>query len=211
MSIRRAESVVAIEGDESVEAVVTASGERIEADIVLIGVGSVPNVRLAEHAGIKVANGIVVDEFCRTSEPNIFAAGDVTNHFNPRFGAHMRLEAWQSAQNQGVVAGRNIAGLSEPYQEVPWLWSDQLDLNIQVAGVLKPGDNFTTRGDVTTGTYITFGFREDRLVGACAVSAGRPATRDLRLAHMLLESRVAVSATMLASSDCNLKALLRSA
>ena len=123
------------------------SGETIEADLVLIGIGGMPNTDLAQAAGLDCDNGILVDETCRTSDPHIFAAGDCTNF--PRNGEHIRLESVQNASDQGDLIARLLAGESVTYNAMPWFWSDQYDCKLQIVGlnqgynrtVLRPGNN----------------------------------------------------------------------
>src|SRR5205823_1958978 len=135
VDLRTATGVRTIEGDAGVvRRVITTAGSVIESDLVVVGVGVDPAAELASDAGIDVADGIVVDELCRTSIDNVFAAGDVASHPNPLLCRRLRLEHWQNAQNQGVAAARSMIGRGEPYAEVPWFWSDQYDLNLQMAG-----------------------------------------------------------------------------
>ena len=123
-------SVERITGHERVDELVCTDGEILAADVVVVGIGILPNVEIAANAGLAVANGITVDEFGRTSDANIFAAGDVAFHYNPLLGHHLRLESWANAQNAGVAVGRNVVADPEPYAEIPWFWTDQFDLNM---------------------------------------------------------------------------------
>lgn len=168
--------------------------------VVVVGVGVAPNSELAADAGAVVANGVVVDEYCRTSLPNVYAAGDVTNHFNPLLGRRLRLESWQNAQNQAIAAANNIAGKPTIYAEVPWFWSDQYDINIQMVGVMEPGMQLVWRGDRTA-----FGLIDERLVFAVGFNAGG----DIRLAKRLIEIRAAIPGNKLADLSLNLKDLVR--
>jgi len=161
--------VTSFEGTSKVEAVMTSAG-RVPADAVLIGVGAVPNVELAQAAGLSCDNGIVVDEFARTSDPNIFAAGDCTNH--PAFaGGRVRLESVQNAIDQAKHAALAIVGRAEVYREVPWFWSDQYDLKMQMAGLAKPGDVTVTRGNPELRKFAVFHVRDGAVAAVEAVNA----------------------------------------
>ncbi|HEY0911673.1 MAG TPA: FAD-dependent oxidoreductase, partial [Bradyrhizobium sp.] len=139
VDVRTSISVQRITDENGRARVHTDSGEFL-ADAVLIGIGVVPNVDLAQAAGLEIANGVVVDEYGRTTDSRIYAAGDVTSHFNPLLGRRVRLESWQNAQNQAIAVARNILGAAKPYAEVPWFWSDQYDWNLQIAGIPQTGD-----------------------------------------------------------------------
>lgn len=116
----------------------TTDGRTVAADLVVIGVGAQPNDGLAAEAGLAVDDGIVVDAFGRTSDPAIFAAGDVTNHPSPLYGRRVRLESVHNAMEQAKTVARTIAGDPQPYADVPWFWSDQYDLKLQIAGLGTP-------------------------------------------------------------------------
>lgn len=151
-----------------------ADGDKIEADLVLAGVGVVPETSLAEAAGLDVRDGILVDEYGRTSDPSIFAAGDATRHYNPRYGDHIRLESWQNANLQAEAAGRAMAGDPIAYDDVPWLWSDQGSLNLQMAGHPAGVDTTVVRGDPGSEEGIAlFQFAGTHLVGGVTVNRGK--------------------------------------
>ena len=159
----------AFEGASSVAAVVT-SGGTVPADIVLIGVGIVPNQEIAREAGLQCDNGIVVDECAATSDPDIFAAGDCTNH--PAFaGGRVRLESVQNAIDQAKHAALGMVGRPSPYREVPWFWSDQYDLKLQIAGLAKPEDLVVMRGDPATRKFAAFHLRDGVVAAVEAVNA----------------------------------------
>jgi NADPH-dependent 2,4-dienoyl-CoA reductase/sulfur reductase-like enzyme len=131
-------------------------GSSRDGDLVVIGCGVVPNAEMAAAAGLKVDNGLWVDEFCRTDDQHIWAAGDVTNHVNPLLGRRLRLETWQNAQNQAIAAARNMCGDPQPYAEIPWGWSDQLGVNLQSLGVPASFDSAVMRGDPASGSFTLF-------------------------------------------------------
>jgi NADPH-dependent 2,4-dienoyl-CoA reductase/sulfur reductase-like enzyme len=165
-------------------------------------VGIIPNTELAETAGAASSDGVVVDEYCRTTLENVYAAGDVTNHYNPILERRVRLESWQNAQNQAIAAARNIAGAGRRYSEVPWFWSDQLDTNIQMVGVAQPGLQIVWRGE-----RLAFGLLEGRMSLAVGFNMGG----EIRAARRLIESRAQLSAKRLADPAIKLKDLLTEA
>src|SRR6185437_6722092 len=121
-------------------------GGAIEADLIVVGIGAMPNVELAQTACLSVNDGVLVNEFGETSDRAIFAAGDVTRHFNPVMKRVLRLESWQNAQNQSVAVAKIVAGGHEPFAEVPWFWTDQFDVNLQMAGIHDGCDQLVWRG-----------------------------------------------------------------
>jgi NADPH-dependent 2,4-dienoyl-CoA reductase/sulfur reductase-like enzyme len=172
-------------------ALTVGSGETIAADIVVVGTGAKPDDALAAAAGIKTDNGIVVDEFCRTSDPAVYAAGDVVRFPGPH--GLVRLEDWRHAQDQGAVAGRNAAGASEPYRSVPSFWSEQYDLYLQGVGWPSVAAQRVHRLLPASGTLV---FETD---GARVTAAlGINAQRDIAAARRLIERRIPVEAAALA-------------
>jgi 3-phenylpropionate/trans-cinnamate dioxygenase ferredoxin reductase subunit len=165
-------AVRALEGDRRVERVVAVDGRTFHADLAVIGIGAVPNGELATDAGLEVANGVVVDAFGRTSDPAIFAAGDVTDHPNELFDRRLRLESVHNAMEQAKAVARAIAGQPQPYADVPWFWSDQYDLKLQIAGVGDPDDALIIRGDPATRAFSCLHLRGGRLVAIDCVNRG---------------------------------------
>jgi 3-phenylpropionate/trans-cinnamate dioxygenase ferredoxin reductase subunit len=165
-------AVAALEGDGRVERVVCADGRAFAADLAVIGIGAAPNDELARDAGLAVENGIVVDAFGRTSDPAIFAAGDVTNHPNALFDRRMRLESVHNAMEQAKAVARTIAGQAQAYADVPWFWSDQYDLKLQIAGVGGPDDALILRGDPAMRAFSCLHLCEGRLVAIDCVNRG---------------------------------------
>jgi 3-phenylpropionate/trans-cinnamate dioxygenase ferredoxin reductase subunit len=139
---------------------------------VVIGVGAVPNDALALHAGLAVDNGILVDERGRTSDQRIYAAGDVTNHPNAIYGCRVRLESVHNAMAQAKAVAQAIAGQQARYAEVPWFWSDQYDLKLQIAGLGAPDDELILRGDPAARAFSCLHLREGRLVALECVNRG---------------------------------------
>ena len=203
VDIRLGTGVERIDGDGAVSGVTTSMGERLDADMVVIGVGIIPETVLAEDAGLKVENGIVVDEFCRTSATDIYAAGDVTSHFSHFAGRHIRLEAWQCAQNMAIAAAKVMCGEEAAYSEVPWMWSDQFDTNLQVAGLPDSWDDIVGRGDAASGNYIGFILDGGKIAGAIALNQ----PRDLRLARRMMDAGKEYTAEDLADESISMREL----
>ena len=188
-------------GPDGIEAV-TSAGDVIVADLVVVGTGVAPNVQLAAAAGLAIDDGIVVDECCRTSDPAIFAAGDVVRFPGPNGPA--RLENWRHAQDHGSVAGRNAAGVSTPYVTVPSFWSEQYDLYIQGVG-WEPARGQRVRRPLAGNSWLTFEIADGRLVYAMGINA----QRDLASARRLIERQVPVDAGALADPAQPLAAMLK--
>ena len=202
ISLRTGVPVARILGNGAVKSVQLADGTEIAADLVVIGIGVIPNTELGETAGAASADGLVVDEYCRTTLEDVYAAGDVTNHFNPILERRVRLESWQNAQNQAIAAAHNLAGKARPYAEVPWFWSDQLGTNIQMVGVAEPGMQIVWRGE-----RLAFGLAGGRLRLAVGFNMGG----EIRSARRLIEARTQLSPQRLADSAVRLKDLVTEA
>ena len=190
-------------------AVVLADGSRIAADAVIAGIGSVPETALAEAAGLAVDNGIAVDATLATTDPAIFAAGDCAACAHPLYaGRRIRLEAWRNAQDQGALAARNMLGRGEAIRAVPWFWSDQYELTLQIAGLADEGRTTVVR-DLGDRAQLLFHLAADgRLVAASGVGPLGKIAREIRLAEMLIAQRAAPDPGALASPAVRLKTLL---
>ena len=182
----------------------TDGGALAPADAVVVGIGVLPNIELAREAGLEVDNGIVVDEYGRTTDPDVYAAGDVSSHYNPLLGRHVRLESWQNAQNQAISVARNILGANLPYAEVPWFWSDQYEFNLQIAGLPHPGDEVVARGSAGEGPAVYFHLRGGRLAAAAGVNA----SREVRFGKEIIALGKPVNAAELADPALPLPTLL---
>ncbi len=198
-------AIAAIEPAGDGVEIVLADGERIAADVVIAGIGSLPNTQLADQAGLVVDNGIIVDALGRTSDLDIFAVGDVTRHFNPLLARSLRLESWQNAQNQGIAVAKIIAGSSEPYAELPWFWSDQYDSNFQIVGVPESWDRVVWRGEPQSGKFTACYMAGDRLV--CANTMNN--AREVRFLKQLILSGKSLSDAALADPATNLASLVK--
>ena len=189
--------------------VVLSDDTIIQADLVVIGIGVIPNTELAVAAGLAVDNGIAVDAKLATSDPDIFAAGDCCSFPQPLYDdRRVRLESWRSAQEQGTLAARNMLGAAEPVSGVPWFWSDQYDLSLQIAG-LAEGAGIHVRRELKDGAFVLFHFGPDgRLLAASGIGVGNAVAKDIRLAEMLIGRRAHPDPAALADPAVNLKRLL---
>ena len=204
VDLRTGEGVERFEGAQRVERVIATSGAAIDCDLVVIGVGIVPNTEIAEGAGIAVDNGIVVDEYCQTDVDGIFAAGDVANFYSPILDERLRIEHWANAQSQGRAAALNMLGRKEPYNEVPWFWSDQYDLNMQLVGHAPSWDEVVFRGSVSERTFTAFYLKDGRLRAALAVNR----FRDIRPSRELIKAGLEVDSRKLQDDETELRSLL---
>ncbi len=209
VDIRCDAKIERIDADEGRARVVLAGGETIEADLVVVGIGAVPNTDLAAAAGLSIENGIAVDATLQTSDPDIYAAGDCCSfplcHYGDR---RIRLEAWRNAQDQGTLVAGNLLGGREAITSVPWFWSDQYDLTLQIAG-LAEGAATTVRRELTDDAFILFHLDDTgRLLAASGIGPGNAVARDIRLAEMLIAARKRPDPEALISRDTKLKALL---
>jgi len=182
VEIRTNAQVTGLEGATAVTHVLLADGSRIEADLVLVGIGLVPNTGLAEEAGLECKDGIIVDEFARTSDPDIVAAGDCTSHPSSYADRRLRLESVQNATDQARTAAATLCGHSKPYRAVPWFWSDQYDLKLQMVGLSANHDCRVMRGDPASQSFSVFYFRAGRLIAADSVNR----MQDHMLARQLI-------------------------
>ena len=191
------------------DGVVLADGRKIRADIVIAGIGAAPEIGLAKDSGLAIDNGIACSETLATSDPDIFAAGDCCSFPHQLFGGRrMRLEAWRNATDQANVATENMLGGSKPYAAVPWFWSDQYDLSLQIAG--SPADGVTAvRRQVGEGFVIFHLDGTGRLVAASGIGPGNSISRDVKLAEMLIAREASPPADALADPAVQLKALLK--
>jgi len=207
VDLRFGVQVDAIEGDGSrATGVRLADGEAIAADVVIVGIGITPNTGLAEAAGLTVVNGVLVDEHLTTSDPDIFAAGDVANVYYPHLRTHVRLEHWAAALNQGPVAAANMAGTPTVYDRVPYFYSDQYDWGMEYSGYVPGGtaDDVVVRGDLDAGRFIAFWMIDGRVRAGMNVNIW-DVTEPIQA---LVRSDHPVDAVALADPDVPLAALL---
>ena len=203
VELRLGEGVTALEGDRTVSRVVTASGERVPAELVVIGVGIEPVTELAASAGLDCDDGIEVDEYCRTSAPHVYAIGDCTRHPSRIYGRRLRLESVPNALEQAKTAAASLCGEEQPYDEVPWFWSDQYDLKLQIAGLSEGHDQMVIRGDPAERAFACFYLAGGRLIAVDAVNS----PREFMLSKRLIAEAVRPDPGALADPDVALKSL----
>ena len=193
--------VVRLEGTHSVERVVCADGSTYEADLLIVGVGAVPNTKLAEDAGLACENGIIVDEYCRTVDPDIFAAGDCTSHPSLRYEMRVRLESVDNAFEQGKAAAINMLGRPMAHDRVPWFWSDQFDNKLLIVGLSQGFDQQVLRGDPATRGFSVCYLKGGELIALEAVNH----SKDYMAARKMIAERVKPVADRLADPQIALK------
>ena len=191
----------AFKGSETVESVVCGDHE-IPADLVIVGIGILPNTEMAEAAGLKTNNGLVVDEHCRTSNEHIFAAGDCTNHPNPILNRRLRLESVPNAMEQGRVAASNMLGGSKSYASMPWFWSDQYEHKLQMVGFSKDSDQSIVRGDMESKSFTVFYLKDDSIIAADSVNN----PKEFMASKQLVGKKASIEA--LADTSIDLKTLI---
>ncbi|MDB5536442.1 MAG: ferredoxin reductase [Devosia sp.] len=202
------DAIAGIESGADSAAVTLASGMRVDADLVLIGIGAVPNVGLAEAAGLAIDNGIAVDGQLATGDADIFAAGDCASFPLAIYGGRrVRLESWRNAQDQGNLAARNMLGAGEVGASVPWFWSDQYELTLQIAGLADEGV-LTVERELAEGSILFHLSADGRLVAASGIGVGNAVAKDIRLAEMLIGRGARPDMAALGDPGVRLKALL---
>ena len=204
VTVRLAESIAAIEGDSHVTGVRLVDGEVIAADLVIVGIGIIPAVEPLIAAGADGGNGVSVDEYCRTSLPDVYAVGDCAAHAN-RFagGATIRLESVQNANDQATSAAKHICGIDAPYDAVPWFWSNQYDLRLQTVGLSIGHDQTVVRGDPANRSFSVIYLKDGGVIALDCVNA----TKDYVQGRALVLSRAHIDAARLADAGTPLKGL----
>ncbi len=202
VDIRTSTAVTAFEGNGKVDRVICGDAS-YEVDLVIVGIGIVPNVELAAEAGLAVDNGIMVDDCTRTDDPDIFAAGDCTNHPNAIIGERLRLESVPNALAQGKAVALAIMGKPTPVVEVPWFWSDQYDLKLQMTGLSKPGDQIVIRGSMAERKFSACYLRNGVFVACQAVNMAK----DFLQSKKLIAEHARPDSAKLADSSIALKDL----
>jgi 3-phenylpropionate/trans-cinnamate dioxygenase ferredoxin reductase subunit len=195
-------SVTAFEGDDRVRAVVCGD-KAYPADLVIVGVGILPDVSLAAAAGIRCENGVWVDEQCQTSDPNVWAAGDCTNHPSVRYGRRVRLESVDNAVEQGRVSAVNMSGGQARHEHVPWFWSDQYDIKLQIAGLSQGYDQAVLRGNPESDSFALYYLAQGELLAVDAVNS----PRDFMTGKRWIAERKHPDAAKLGDTTVDLKTL----
>ena len=206
VTLRFGETVEAIEARGRHQyAVLCGDGSVVEADLVVAGIGMERNLTLAEQAGIAIDRGIEVDEFGRTSATDVFAAGDVTAFLHPLFDRRLRLEAWRHAQNQGLAVGKAMCGEAPPYDDVPWFWTDQHGVNLQVAGLPAEAVRTIVRVDAPPKEFVAVHLTaEDHVIGVTAANA----PREIRAGQALIKAGKPMDVARLADPGVPLQQLI---
>ena len=181
----------------------------IETDFLIAGIGSAPSVKLFENTNLKLDNGIVTNEFCETSIKDVYAAGDVSNFYHPLYERTIRLESYQHAQNHGICAGKNIAGVKTEYTSIPWMWSDQFNLNLQLTGICDDYDEIIERGNDINNGLIYFFLKNKNIRGACGLGIAGKVGRDIRIISKLTEKNIIVDKKILADQNQKLNKLIQ--
>ena len=204
VSVLTDRKVSAFWGDGSVHAVECTDGTQVPADLVIVGIGLVPNCALAESAGLKCEDGIAVDEHCRTSDPDIYAIGDCCSHPSPRYGRRIRLESVDNAFEQAKTASANICGKATAHDKTPWFWSDQYELKLQIVGLSQQYDSVVLRGDPATKSFSCCYLRDGELIALDAVNHAK----DFMSARKLIAERVRPDPAKLADDRVGLRETL---
>ena len=195
-------AVTGFAGNGRVAKVLCGDAGEFDADLVIVGIGIIPNVELAEAAGLECDNGIVVDDHCRTSDPDIYAAGDCTNHPNPLLNRRLRLESVPNAMEQARVSVSNMLGGDKVYAAMPWFWSDQYELKLQMVGFSADGDTQVVRGSKEENQFAVFYLNDGKVVAADAVNS----PKEFMVCKQLIGKSVDVN--KLADPTTDLKELL---
>ena len=193
--------VTGFSGDAKVQKVMCGDTE-FAADMVIVGIGIVPNIELAEAAGIICDNGIVVDDHCQTSNPDIYAAGDCTNHPNALLDRRLRLESVPNAMDQARTSASNMLGGDKSYAAIPWFWSDQYELKLQMVGFSADGNREVMRGDMASNQFAVFYLKDNTVVAADTVNS----PKEFMLCKQLVGKEA--DSAVLADSTSDLKSLL---
>lgn len=203
VDLRLGEGVAGFRGDGRVEEVITSSGRSIPCDLAVVGVGVRPAVDWLAHSGIDLDNGVVVNEFCESSAPDVYAAGDIANWWHPVLNERLRVEHYENAQNQGIAAAKSMLGIREAYAPVPYFWSDQYDLTLQYVGHASGEDDVVFRGDPAGQRFLAFYLRGGRLRAALGVNR----LREVRAAQRLIRDGAAVTTEQLVDESLDLRKL----
>jgi 3-phenylpropionate/trans-cinnamate dioxygenase ferredoxin reductase subunit len=193
--------VTRLEGTGRIERVVCADGSEIAADAVIVGVGAIATTALASDAGLACNDGIIVDEYCRTQDEAIFAAGDCTNHPSLRFGRRVRIESVDNAFEQAKTAALNLLDRKIAHDRVPWFWSDQFDSKLLIAGLSQDYDQQVLRGDPASRSFSVCYLKGSELIAVEAINH----SQDYMAARKLIADRAQMNPTKLANPNVSLK------
>jgi 3-phenylpropionate/trans-cinnamate dioxygenase ferredoxin reductase component len=204
VDLRLHTGVTAFLGTDRVEAAVLTTGEHVSCDLVLVGVGTILDTGYLDGSGVEIENGVLVDQYCRTTVPDIFAAGDVANWYHPGLDSRLRVEHWDNAEQQGKAAARAMLGRLEPFAPVPYFWSDQYAHALQCFGRRLGGEQEVRRGSLEARNFTTFYLREGVPVAAMCLNNPRAGMA----ARRLIAAGAAVDPAKLGDESVDLRSLL---
>lgn len=206
IKLKLGEGIASLTGTEGkISGAVSTSGTEYPADLVVVGIGVLPNSELAEQACLEIDNGIVVDACLRTSDPHIFALGDCSSYPSPHTGTRIRLESVQNATDQARSLAKTLTGKPTPYDSLPWFWSQQGTVKLQIAGIIHSDDESIVRGEPATGKFSVYCFRDGRLTGVESVNS--PA--EHMAARKVLEQRLPLTRELVMDAGFEPKSLSR--
>ena len=197
-------SLKEIVGASNPEKVICSDGTEVKADMVIIGAGIMPNVELAENAGLSCDNGIVVNEFGKTDHANIYACGDCTNHPNKLLNKKIRLESVHNAMEQSKTVASSIINKSIEYNQIPWFWSDQYDHKLQIVGLSGEHDKVIMRGDMSDAKFMLLYTKDEKLIAVDAVNN----SKEFLICKKLVANKVTIKADEISNPDTNLNDLI---
>ncbi|MFZ5602148.1 MAG: NAD(P)/FAD-dependent oxidoreductase [Pseudomonadota bacterium] len=193
-----------LRGQDRVQQVVCNEGRVLGADLVIIGIGVIPNTELAADAGLEISNGVVVDEFAQTSDPDIVAAGDCTNHPNDLLGYRLRLESVPNAMEQGKAAAASICGLKKAYHALPWFWSDQYNAKLQIAGMNRGYERVIIRGVPSNDQFVAWYMKGDQVLAADCINSAK----EFMAAKKIIAQKLVLKESDLADAGVDLAAVV---
>ena len=197
------ESLEKVDGNNTVEHVICSGGSSIQADILVIGAGVIPNVELAEESGLSCENGISVDQYGQTEDMKVFACGDCTNHPNEKLNRRLRLESVHNAMEQSKTVASSIMGKKTAYNQIPWFWSDQYDHKLQIVGLSGDHDEVLMRGSQEESKFMLFYLKEEEIVAIDAVNN----PKEFLICRKLVENKVKISPEDILNQSKNLNDL----
>lgn len=193
-----------LRGTDRVRQVVCNEGRTLDADLVIIGIGVIPNTELAADAGLEINNGVVVDEFAQTADPDIVAVGDCTHHPNDLLGYRLRLESVPNAMEQAKAAAASICGQAKPYHALPWFWSDQYNAKLQIAGMNRGYERVVIRGVPSSDQFVAWYLKGDQVLAADCINS----PKDFMTAKKIISQKIVMKETDLADLAVDLTTLI---
>lgn len=195
-----------LRGTDRVQQVVCNEGRTLDADLVIIGIGVIPNTELAADAGLEISNGVVVDELAQTSDPDIVAVGDCTNHPNDLLGYRLRLESVPNAMEQAKTAAATLCGQHKPYHALPWFWSDQYNIKLQIAGMNRGYERVVIRGVPATDQFVAWYMKGNQVLAADCINN----PKEFMIAKKIIGKKVQMQDSDLANTGIDLNACIPS-